>query len=224
MNATEEEGRALRVVGARVTDQIRKAILSGQLEAGGRLRQEELAERFKASRIPIREALRKLEGEGLVSLVPNSGAWVSPFDLKDCIEAYKIRETIEPLAIRESVRTLSDADVRKLADLADAMDIVESTADFLSVDEQFHLLSYSSARMPQLLSMVHRFWNSTKRYRHAFVHALGPAARKTTQYEHRLITDAVMRRDGKGAGEVLHHHIRGTRIRLQQRPDLFPAR
>ena len=60
----------------RVTNSIRELILSGQLQPGSRIGQEQLAEQFGTSRIPVREALKRLESDGLVSLVPNSGAWV----------------------------------------------------------------------------------------------------------------------------------------------------
>src|SRR5262245_26158964 len=83
------------LAGQRVTDRIRDLILSGELAPGSRIRQEALAEKFGTSRIPVREALRRLESEGLVILVPNSSAWVAKLDLRECIEIYRIRERIE---------------------------------------------------------------------------------------------------------------------------------
>jgi len=99
----------LALVSQRVTLDIKNLILSGDLAPGSRIRQEELALRFGTSRIPVREALRYLESEGLVTLKANSGAWVARLDLADCIEVYKIRERIEPLAISESVLHLQTA-------------------------------------------------------------------------------------------------------------------
>src|SRR5512144_935425 len=81
-----------RLLSERISDEIRRAVVSGELAPGSRVRQEELATRFGASRIPVREALRRLESEGLVTLVANSGDWIAKVDVAECIELYKIRE------------------------------------------------------------------------------------------------------------------------------------
>src|SRR5262245_15516806 len=92
------EASASGFAGQRVTNEIRTLILSGELAPGSRIRQEELAERFNTSRIPVREALRRLESEGLIILVPNSGGWVARLDLAECLETYMMRERLEPMA------------------------------------------------------------------------------------------------------------------------------
>ena len=79
-----------------------------------RIRQELLAAHFGASRIPVREALKQLENEGLVVLAPNRGAWIADVNSEESIEVYKIREVVEPLAIFESVPNLTDADIDSL--------------------------------------------------------------------------------------------------------------
>ncbi|MGH9561191.1 MAG: GntR family transcriptional regulator, partial [Terracidiphilus sp.] len=102
----------------RVTACIRELILSGDLPPGGRISQEDLAARFSVSRIPVREALNRLESHGLVVLKPNSGAWVAKLDLAECIEVYKIRERIEPLALSESVQHIQDEEIARLEQMA----------------------------------------------------------------------------------------------------------
>ena len=109
--ATEEDGRLLS---ARIADEIRSAVLSGEMRPGMRIRQELLAAKFGASRIPVREALKQLENEGLVVLAPNRGAWIADVNSEESIEVYKIREVVEPLAIFESVPYLTDADISAL--------------------------------------------------------------------------------------------------------------
>src|SRR4051794_18101373 len=83
--------------GTRIASELREAILTGEYAPGDRVRQEDLADRHGASRVPVREALRMLESEGLVTLVANTGAWVSRVSLAECEEIYRIRERIEPL-------------------------------------------------------------------------------------------------------------------------------
>ncbi len=207
----------------RVTDELRALILSGELAPGSRIGQEELATRFAVSRIPVRGALARLESDGLVVLKPSSGAWVARLDLKECLEVYRIRERIEPLALEESVPRLSDAEIVALAALAEDMVDSPDTETFLRLDRQFHLASYRHADMHQLLQMIERFWNTTQHYRRAFTKLLGRERNWIIHAEHRLIVDAIRRRDARGAGNLLMEHIRRTRLELAQHEDLFPT-
>ncbi|RUU53480.1 GntR family transcriptional regulator, partial [Mesorhizobium sp. M2C.T.Ca.TU.002.02.1.1] len=136
------EGNGAALASGRVTDALRDAILSGRLRPGSRVRQEELAEEYGISRIPVREALRQLESEGLVILVPNSGAWISKLDRAECIEIYKIRERLEPLALSESSANLSPETLARLEDLVSRIEAAGSIDEFLQLDREFHLLSY----------------------------------------------------------------------------------
>lgn len=208
-----------RLLSERISDEIRTAVISGAMEPGSRVRQEELAERFGASRIPVREALRRLESEGLVTLVPNSGAWIAKVDVAECIEIYKIRERLETLAITESVPRFSDADVQELARLAAEVEQVKEVEGFLQLDREFHLLSYSHAEMPRLLEMIERFWNTTQQYRRAYFKLIRPAGHWVIHAEHRLMIEAFKRRDGEEAGRILQGHIRRTRLSLETRTD-----
>jgi DNA-binding GntR family transcriptional regulator len=154
-NGAEAEGTgAALLASGRVTDALRDAILAGKLRPGSRVRQEELASEFGISRIPVREALRQLESEGLVILVPNSGAWISRLDRAECIEIYKIRERLEPLALQESSVNLSASQLETLEDLVDRIEASDDADEFLRLDREFHLLSYEGADMPQLRHMI----------------------------------------------------------------------
>lgn len=211
----------LALASQRVTERIRDLILSGELAPGSRIRQEELAARFGTSRIPVREALRKLESDGLVLLVPNSSAWVAKLDLKECIEVYKIRERLEPLALSEAVARMSDEEIATLEDLVLQMERAHGTEEFLRLDRQFHLVSYRAADMQQLFAMVERFWNTTQHYRRAFTNLLGKERSWIIHSEHRLMVDALRRRDAEGAAHVLFEHIRRTRFELERNQHVF---
>src|SRR5690606_31424970 len=100
---------------ARIAAGLRQQILHGELAPGSRIRQEELAAQFGASRLPVRDALRQLEAEGLVRLVANSGAWVERLSLAECTEVYLVRERIEPLLLSMSIPHLGESELERLA-------------------------------------------------------------------------------------------------------------
>jgi DNA-binding GntR family transcriptional regulator len=207
--------------GQRVAASIRAEILDGRLAPGSRVRQEELASRLGSSRIPIREALRQLESEGLVVLVANSGAWIAKLDLTECVEIYKVRERLEPLALAESVVRLSSQHMGELERLVDAIEGSGNVDDFLRLDRDFHLLSYRGASLPMLRSMILRFWNTTQHYRRAYHMVLGQSNQWIIHAEHRLMLEAIRRRDVEESERTLHSHIRRTRLELSRHTELF---
>ncbi len=210
------------LIGQRVTESIRNLILSGALPPGSRIGQETLAARFGVSRIPVRDALSRLESDGLVILKPSSGAWVARLDLAECIEIYKIRERLEPLALSEAVRLISDEDINALAALAEAIAVADNDEEFLRLDREFHLACYRAAGMRQLQSMAERFWNTTQHYRRLFIQTVDRSNSWVIHAEHRLMIDAIRRRDAEGAGNILSEHIRRTRFELERHAEMFP--
>src|SRR6185312_6949372 len=101
----------------RIAAHLRDAILRGEIAPGSRIRQEEVAERLGTSRLPVREALRILEAEGLTEHTANKGARVPRLDPAELDVLYRMRERLEPLALTESLPHLSDADIAELADI-----------------------------------------------------------------------------------------------------------
>lgn len=205
----------------RVADYLRGAILSGQIAPGERIRQEDVAARFGTSRLPVREALRILEAEGLTEHHQHKGARVPRLDRHEVDVIYQMRERLEPLALAESLPHLGEDDVRRLEQIQRRIEVNTDVAEFLALDREFHLLTYAGCRIDQLSSMVVRLWNSTQHYRRAFMHLTGPSRRWVVNAEHRLILDAVERRDVVDAERYLSGHIRRTRIELSRRPEAF---
>ncbi|WP_154795361.1 GntR family transcriptional regulator [Occultella kanbiaonis] len=212
--------RADALASQRIVAGLRAQILAGDLEPGARIRQEDLAERFGASRLPVREALRLLEAEGLVRLVANTGAWVARLSLTECTEAYLIRERLEPLLLAESIPSLSEPAVSELDRLADAMEFADLET-FLVLDRQFHMLSFSGAASESLAAQVRRLWNTTQHYRRAFAILVDVTHSHLTHHEHHLIVDAISRRDPQDAEALAALHIRRTRKALAEHPELF---
>jgi len=207
--------------GTRIADDLRQSILAGEYEPGARIRQEDLADRHGASRLPVREALRVLEGEGLVTVVANTGAWVSRLSLAECEEMYQIRERIEPLLLTMSIPGLSDHTLAELESLASEMAETDSVEEFLQLDRAFHLLSYSGAHTVQLGDLVHRLWNTTQHYRRAYTRLLDPDSNRIVHDEHHMLLLAMREHDGQAGEQVLAGHIRRTRLHLARHPEIF---
>jgi DNA-binding GntR family transcriptional regulator len=208
-----EDGRLLS---ERIATEIRSAVLSGEMRPGMRIRQELLAAHFGASRIPVREALRQLENEGLVVLAPNRGAWIADVNSEESIEVYKIREVVEPLAMLESVPFLTDADIDSLDAMVRELETVTSLENYIQLDRQFHLRTYSGARMRQLLAMVERFWNSTQHFRRKFVNeTFAKDGLPFSDPQHLLLMQAIRARDAEAAQVVVRLHIRRTRVAIE---------
>lgn len=207
----------------RIAESIRSGILRGQFPPGTRLRQEDVAAQFGASRLPVREALRILESDGLVTLVPNAGARVSQLTLPECEEMYQMRERVEPLLLRFSAPHLGEEALGELAEMAQAMERREGVEAFLRIDREFHLLSYSAATTIMLGDTVERLWNTTQHYRRAFTLLLDPESSRIVHDEHHMLVNALKGGDVDDAERVLAGHIRRTRTQLQRHPDIFES-
>jgi DNA-binding GntR family transcriptional regulator len=205
----------------RIADYLRSAILSGELAPGVRLRQEEIAERLGSSRIPVREAFRMVEADGLVTVKSYSGARVAKLDYQEFDTAYRIRERIDPLALAQSLQGITDEDITRLEALEVEVEAATAPDRFVQLDREFHLATYAGCTDKQLLSTVTRFWNTTQHYRRAYAQLIDDRGRSIIKYEHRLLIDAIRRRDPVDAERFLSGHIRRTRITLAEHPELF---
>ena len=230
----------------RVAESLRQAILSGEIVPGQRVRQEEVAGRLSSSRLPVREALRILEAEGLIEHRANKGARVPRLSMHEVDVVYQMRERLEPLALSESLPHLTDTNLRRLEDLQTRIEAntgegnsaEDSTgednsgvdnsgvdnggaADFLALDREFHLLTYAGCQIDTLTAIVNRLWNVTQHYRRAFMALSGPGRMWVVNAEHRLLLDAIQRRDAVDAERYLGGHIRRTRVELDRHPEVF---
>jgi DNA-binding GntR family transcriptional regulator len=227
------------VASQRIAGALREEILGGRYLPGERIRQEDIAARYGASRIPVREALAVLAAEGLVTLVANAGAWVTRLSAAECAEAYLIRERLEPLLLRMSLPLLDEAAIDRMGELATEMEeavgqdggsgTLGGTASagvdaFLRADREFHLASYAAADEGETGRIIHRMWNTTQHYRREFSRraAVGDGTGLVvTHMEHRLLVDCARRRDPDDAERVLVTHIRRTRLELARHPEIF---
>ena len=207
--------------GARIADELRRRILRGELRPGDRIRQESLAAAHGASRAPVREALRILQADGLVTTVANTGAWVARLSQAECEEIYQVRERLEPLLLRMSLPHLGPARIERLASLARELEGVDDVERFLRLDRMLHLLSYEGASTAVLGDLVERLWNTTQHYRRAFSLLLEPEDLRILHDEHHMLVKAIRDGDGEDAERVLAGHIRRTRFQLAHHPAAF---
>lgn len=208
-----------------IANQLRESIITGELEPGSRLRQQDLARKYEASRMPIREALQRLESEGLVSVVAHSGAWVASLDLEEFQKTYQLRNVVEPFALEQSILGLTARDKATIQDLCDQLGALVydrvDVQEFLRLDRAFHLATYAGLSHEQLESIIHRLWNSTQPYRRALVSTLSPDQMVATHKDHEQIVDAILREDGRSAGKLIWVHIQRTMYRIEHSPEIL---
>jgi DNA-binding GntR family transcriptional regulator len=209
------------VTSQRIATALKDAILSGEIPPGEWLRQDEIAARFGASRLPVREALRILESEGLAVLSPNRGAKVPELSLREVNTYYRMRERLEPLTLIESLEHITDTQIARMEEIQHEIELNTDVSRFLVLDREFHMTSYAACPSDMLLATTVRLWNSTQHYRRAFMLLAGHDRATVVNAEHRLLLDAVGRRDPEDAERFLVGHIRRTRVALTSHPEAF---
>ncbi len=207
----------------RIAQILETEILSGAIEPGTRIRQEEVAERLGSSRLPVREALRILAASGLVQLEANKGARIPQLDKSEVDVLYRMRERLEPLALSQSMPHAGTEMFDELEEIQREIERGVDVSGFLELDRRFHLLTYSKCPTEDLRDSVSRLWNSTTQYRRAFMNVTGPQRQWIVNAEHRLLIDAMQRFDTKDGERFLVGHIRRTRKELATHPELFPS-
>ena len=203
---------------------LRTALLEGEIKPGERIRQEEVARQCGTSRIPVREALKQLQTEGLVTLTSHVGARAALLDPAELHEVYLLREVLEPFAMTLSVPRLDRSTHAQLRDCAAEMEDVadaDTPAAWIELDKQFHLLSYSAAGLPRLAQLIESLWDSTQQYRRAYVRL--PERLAVAHNEHSALVEAIARRDADDAAQLSLFHIRRTRLELDEHAELFSA-
>ncbi|MHB2034632.1 MAG: GntR family transcriptional regulator [Gemmatimonadaceae bacterium] len=192
-------------------DAIRDRILRGSYPAGEPLRQDALADQLGVSRIPVREALRLLEAEGLVTFNPHRGAVVSTLSLGEIEELFELRAFIETDLIRRAVPRISDARIDRAEEVLDTYEaslLGGQVAGWGGLNWQFHSTLYAAAERPVTMGVVHRLHQHSDRYSRMQLALTHGEARANK--EHREITAAMRRRDAKQSAALMRAHILGA--------------
>jgi len=192
-----------------VLAELRRMIRHGELPPGAQLTQEVLATRLGVSRVPIREALKILEGEGQVVHTPHSGYAVAKLDFDDLLEIKRLREILETEAVRRSMRRFTDVDVQRMSAALDTMGTVGDDVGALNAAHRtFHFCVFEPAGMPRLLRMLTQLWDSAEAYQ-SLRHA-DPRGRAGSHEEHTRIFEAARQRDAGGLVKLLNKHRQHT--------------
>lgn len=201
---------------------LRDEIFEGRLQAGQPVRQAAVAEQLGVSRIPVREALRQLETEGLVVLRPHSGAKVATLDRDEVEDIYKMRGRLEPLALAESMATIDGEQLEEVKRLEAELEKLDGDPSaWIEGDRRFHLACYAGIKGPRLRQTITGFWNTTQHYRRAQLDTFTEHDYELAHAEHRLIIDALATGSVRAGEEVIRAHIERSRIRLTHNRELF---
>lgn len=198
-----------------VFNTLRQAILKGELEPGERLMEIQLAERLGVSRTPIREAIRKLELEGLVLMIPRKGAEVAEISEKSLREVLEVRRSLEELAIelacqritQEELTALEEAEscFAKAVEAGEVMAIAES-------DENYHELIYQATANDRLVQILNNLREQMYRYRLEYIK--DEDRRQILVVEHEHILRAIRRRDIADAKNAVREHIDNQQLTI----------
>lgn len=188
-----------------VAETLRDAIVSGQLASGALLKQDELAERFRVSKIPVREALKRLEAEGLVSFIRNKGALVASMSPSEIWEYVEIRAMLEARAAELSAPHISDAHLQAAREAVDAFGAERNPARWAELNWRLHSALYIDAQRPVLLAEIRSLYDKVERYVRALL-SVTPELPKT-QREHHAIIEAFAARDAEKAATLTRAHV-----------------
>lgn len=190
--------------GGRITSSLRQRVLSGELKPGSPLSQSRIAAEYGVSRMPVRDALQVLAGEGLVDLRP-SVAVVRDLSIAELQELYELRGAVEPMLTRLAVPSVGRAEIAKMTMLAEAMEANPAPADWLRFNARFHRLVYSRAHRPRSVELVDQLRCLTDRYLYLHVGVFG--AVDHLHEEHRRILAAVRAGDAAETEELTRLHL-----------------
>jgi DNA-binding GntR family transcriptional regulator len=205
-----------RTVAGAVAARLRDAIVAGELVAGAKLRQVELAKRFGVSTTPVREALAQLEREGLVRSHPQRGFIVFVPTVADLRQHYEIRIALEELAAAKAAEAFDSCCAPALAALLDEMGTGPPAERYLELNQRFHSDLYAQARRANLLAMITGLRDASRAYLHIYRAAEDfPVA--LLDAEHRAIFAACEDRDPPAAAAATRAHLQHTVDRVTAR-------
>lgn len=195
--------------------EIRERLLNGRIQPGDAIRPDAIGEQLGVSAVPVREALRILEGEGQVIYRPHRGYLVVELDINDLKEIHSLRALLEAEAVRHALPNLSEADIEQMRAAADRME--NSEGDILEVkaaNRRLHFTLMEAAKMPHLLRLIGWLWDSSESYCSRYF--MLPENRQRTDQEHREIIEAAVAGDVDDVIEQLNVHRQHALIELEQ--------
>ena len=200
----------VRTLSDRVFEIVREQIVTGRLADNAPIRQDALAAELGISKIPLREALARLEQDGLIVSHANRGYFVQPLSPQQMDEIFELRLAIEPAAAAHAALTAGEIERAAVIEAFERLDSAAGVnlAQVAVRNREYHVALAHSADRPLTTQLVERLSIMAERY---VVAHLEPAGRETRAHqEHRELLDAFLARDGAGLKALLEHHIRST--------------
>ncbi len=201
-----------------VADKLRDQIIRGEIPEGTLLRQDLIATQFQVSRIPVREALRQLDAEGLVAILPNRGTIVPQLSPADVEELFRIRALLEPEVLKASIPHLTQDDLNEAAAIlrkfASELRLEKHLAAWGRLNWQFHSKLYSRANLPQFRNIIQNINNKGERYTRLqlfLTHGM-----KRANEEHAELLELCRKGNTAAAGNLLRRHIQHAGQSLRQ--------
>ena len=188
-----------------VVEQLRERIVSGQLPGATKLDQDALAAECGVSRMPVREALRRLNAEGLVTLLPHRGAVVAHLGFDDIVETYEMRGVLEGLAARRAAPEFDDARLAEIRLTLDAMAAPTDSDDWRTLNDRFHKLIEEPCGAPRLLALIERLAGQCEPYVRMYARVLDPC--DIANDEHKVIYAACARRSPDELEQAVRMHF-----------------
>ena len=191
-----------------VCETLRDAVRRGILQPGERLMEIQLAEDLGVSRTPVREAIRKLEMEGYVIMMPRRGTYVADLSIRDINEVFEIRTSLESLASGLAAERIDEDELEKLQRLLVEIGAYIKSGDMESIvrtDTEFHDLLYQASRNTRLVGIISNLREQLTRFRTTSMSF--PGRLKATLEEHRKIVEAIAQGDEKAARKAAEHHM-----------------
>jgi DNA-binding GntR family transcriptional regulator len=197
-----------------VYEALRKAILEGQLARAQRLVQDDLATQFGTSRIPVRDALKRLESEGLVALDDRGSFVVSYFGSEDVEEIYGLRLLLEPYAAGKALDGMTASDLEALESIAQEMQaaaVLKDIERYVQLNQTFHLSLYELSQQRRLVKMIQSLWSGLMPLTPMAV----PGQLERSASEHEAILRAVQERRRDTLESLMRDHIEHAKRALQ---------
>ncbi len=194
-----------RSIAGQIAQVLAARIVAGEIPPDSRLRQDRVAEEFRASHVPVREAFRRLEAQGLVVSEPRRGVRVPPLDPAAIAEVTEMRAALETLALRHALPRIGAADLAEAeAALADS-EGSDEIGIWEAANRRFHRATVRACAMPRLLSAIEDLHAASARFLFATWQHLDWEAR--SEAEHRRLLSALRKRDEAAAVRILRQHV-----------------
>lgn len=201
----ENSHRPLREI---VYDELKMQILTGQIEPGTRMMEVEMANEMGVSRTPVREAIRKLEKEGLVTIEPRRGAYASEVSVRDMIEILEVREEIEGLATELAAERMDDDTKARLYRTADKYGEAvkdNDTGEMIKLDTEFHHIIVEGSSNKILMNVVEQLQELVLRFRYIYYDDFRKAEKMPR--EHKAIIEGIKSGNAKSARKAAEDHV-----------------